>query len=748
MEKKLNNIFKDILKIVFIICVVLSMTTSKVVAVSDNIQNKKAIVLIVDEISLVEILNSYTPNIDTLLENGAMGFMNIRAKSSLSNRGSTYLSLGMGVRTSASSRGGLAFQRDQEYPLTHNSIETEDIAVSDIYKLYTGKQLPDGEVINVSIRDIEKTALDITPNNQVGLLGKIAREEGIITGIVGNSDLSTPAREATMLAMDENGAIPFGYVDSDLLISDASVLGGVKLNQERLLEEVEDILPYVNMLFIDYGDTVRVQKASGPIIEDIRKEQKIKAIERADSFLGQVMNKVDQEKTLFMIITPNPSPEMVSQGNFGLTPIVMSGPNIQRGLLTSNTTRREGLVTNFDFSPTLLSFFGITESRGFIGETMKVAANDNPAETLLKNQEQNLYLRKYRRFFHNAFIILIGITLIGFYLPKFTKWKGLPGRILNYLSLTVMIVPLMMMTVSLIGYKSITFDLIYVFGGAFIISYVLNKIFNQKLLIMAIVALLTSGLLLTDVFVLQKLMIISPLGSDAIAGGRFYGIGNDYMGILLGSTLLGFFSLFHLYKTKKSVMVVSMITYMLLAIVGLSPFFGANMGGTLSAMLSTLLILLVIFDRKLSFKKIAIIGVGVVLGILLVARLDTLFNPNPSHAGKALESLMVGGWNKFFEIIGSKLKQVLWNLVNSPWNIILFSQLILGILLYRYKGKILMEVRENFWNLYKGFTIILFCGVAVFLFNDTGTIAAALELSYLFIPLGVVLNNIDRAEIL
>ncbi|MBU5438388.1 hypothetical protein KQI42_10230 [Tissierella sp. MSJ-40] len=742
MQRSWKTIFKYTLNLFLGVCLVLGMLISESAAASNKTEDKKAIILILDEVSLEEMLNSNTPNIDLLLENGAIGLMNTRAKSSLSNRGSTYLSLGMGVRTLASTQGGLAFERDKMYPLSDYNLVSEYVTVSDLYKLYTGETPPDGEIINVAIGDIKRTALDITPNNQVGLLGKIAKEKGLVIGVAGNSDLNAPSREVTMLAMDENGVIPFGSIGSDLLTSDADVLGGIKLNQKKLLDEVERILPNIDILFIDYGDTARIQKTDRLTTDSVREEQKIKAIERADSFFGQVINKVDLEKTLFMVITPNPSRETVKQGNFALTPIIISGPNIEKGLVTSNTTRREGLVTNFDFGPTILNFFGITEYKSFIGEPMQAVGNENSIQTLLSNQTKFLYLRKYRSVFHWSFITLIGITLVGFYLPRFTKWKGLPDKVLNHLSLTIMAVPLTMMTISLLGYKSIILDLIYVFGGAFIIAYILNKIFNQNLLTMAILGLATSIFLLIDIYFVEKLMIISPLGSDAIAGGRFYGIGNDYMGILLGSTLLGVFSLFHLYKINKSIMAVFTTSYMFLVMIALSPFFGANMGGTLSAMLITLLTLLTIFDKKFSLKKIILIVMGVLVGIIVLAAFDASFNPNPTHGGKALESLITGGWSKFFEIISSKLGQVFWNLIHASWNIILFSQIILTVLLYRRKNTVLMKIRESYPNLFKGFIVILLGGVAVFSFNDTGTIAAALILTYLFIPLGMLLNDV------
>lgn len=745
MQKSWEPIYKYIFTLFLALSLVLGMPISKANATATG--NQKAIILILDQISLEDLLNSHCSNINLLLDRGAIGLMNTRSKSSISNRGSTYLSMGMGVRTLALTQGGLAFSREKMFPLSDyilsNSLIPEYITTEGLYQSYTGEVTPDGEIINIAIGDIEKVAMSTTPNNQIGLLGKVARENDLTIGIVGNSDLNAPAREATMLAMDENGIIPYGSVDTDLLIADPNVLGGMRLNQDRLLEEVERILPNVDLLFIDYGDTVRIEQSDRLATDSAIENQRTSAIQRADFFLGQVMEKVDLEETLFIVTSPNPSKEMVNEGNFALTPIIVAGNNTEKGLLISRTTRREGLVTNFDFGPTIFNFFHVNTNKMFIGESMEVVPNENPIQILLKNQGQFLYIRKYRKIFHWIFIILVFVALTGFYLPKFTKWKGPSNRVLNYLSLTLMAIPLTMMTVSLFGYKFIILDIIYVFCAAFVIAYILNRIFNQKLKAMAILGLATSVFLIIDIYFIKKLMIISPLGSDAIAGGRFYGIGNDYMGILLGSTLLGLFSLFQLYKTKKTTMMMWVLFYMFLVIIALSPFFGANMGGALSATIVVLLSVLIISGRKVSFKKTIIIMVSVIIGIILLAGLDALFNPNPTHAGKALMSLTTGGFSIFFEIISSKLRQVFWNLLNASWNIILFLQIIIMILLYKYKYGYLIAIREKYENLFKGFAVILLGGICVFLFNDTGTIAAALMLVYLFIPLGILLKDVQ-----
>lgn len=739
MKKTFTHIFKYTLCFILVTGLLLSSKLPKSVSYAEN-NGKKAIIMILDMISLNELIESNTPNIDSLLDNGSIGLMNMRSRSRVSNKSSSYLSLGMGVKTLASANGNLASNRDNLYPLSDYKHFKESISAGEMYKLFTGNETPDGEIVNIAFGNVEKTALSITPNNQVGLLGKIARENNLKVGLLGNGDADSPSRESSLLAMDERGIIPIGNVGSDLLEIDTNVLGGLKLDQNKLLGELDRILPETDILFVDYGDPERIEKSENFATDNILKSQKVMAIERADSFLGEIKNRVDMNNTLFMIVTPNPSKETISNGNFALTPFIMSSQDTHSGLLTSDTTRREGLIANFDFTPTLLNYFNISDT-SFSGSVIKTISSDDTSELLLKNEADFLYLRKYRRVFHWTFIVFAGISLVGLFLSKFTKWNLYPKKVLTHLSLTALTIPITMMLVSLFGYKSIILDILFVVIGAFLIEFTLNKILKNDLKVISIVSLATSLFLLIDIFFIEKLMIVSPLGSDAIAGGRFYGIGNDYMGILLGSTLLGIFSLFHIYKLKKRNIAIFTVMYMLVSIIALSPFFGANVGGTLSAMFVTLIALVFILNKKFSIKSIFLIGIGVFVMIILLAALDMNFNPNPTHAGKALEGLMTDGVSKFIEIVTIKLGQVFWNLAHASWNIILFLEILLTFLLYKFKKQELINLNNKFKRLLNGLLVILIGGVIVFLFNDTGTIAAAIMTLYTFIPLGLIMNK-------
>lgn len=746
MKKICNNIFKHSICFLLIVGLILSskLPGSETYRVhADSVKDKKAIILILDRVTLDELVESKTPNMDFLVENGSMGLMNTRSRTAVTNKVSNYLSLGMGVKTSAALKGDQAFNRDFKYPLVDYSSLDEKSSIEEIYRLYTGSVPPAGEIVNIAISDIEKTALAITPNNEVGLLGNIARENGLKIGLLGNNDLDGPSRPASVMLMDEKGVIPYGNIGSRLLAADPTVLGGIRLDKARLMEEVDRILPSVDMLFLDYGDAVRIEESNHIASDSIIIGQKMKAIERADAFLGEIFKKVDMDSTLFMVLTPNPSKESISNGNFGLTPFILSGGEVETGLLTSDTTNRKGLVANFNFAPTLLDYFDIEDQSMFIGGPMTTIETDDARDILVKNENEFLYLRKYRKVFHWSFIALAGLSLLGLFVSKFTRFDKIPRNILKYLGLTTLSVPLTMMLVSVVGYRYIVIDLLFVVGGAFCIAYILSKIFKNNVKTIITISFATSLFLLVDMFFIKELMIVSPLGSDAIAGGRFYGIGNDYMGILLGSSILGIFSSFYLYDIKKHVLSIFTIIYMLVVVIALSPFFGANVGGTLSAMFVTIVALFVMFDKKFSLKKVLALLVGVVLAVILLAILDLSLNPNPTHAGKALEGLMSGGLSKFIEIITIKLKQVVWNLAYASWNIILFLEVVIMVLLFKFKEKTLKLLDNKYAKLLKGYFVILVGGLIVFLFNDTGTIAAAIMLTYLFIPLGMLMKNIE-----
>lgn len=702
---------------------------------------KKIIVIILDQISLQDIQDVQAPNLQRLINTGGIAYMNIRPKFRNSNRGSSYLSIGMGIRTTAPAQGSLAFNTDEEAQLSGGKF-VQGLKAGELYSLFTGN-IPEGEVVNLAIANIAATALKATPSATVGLLGEIARENNIVFGILGNSDTSTPRREGVLLAMDKKGIVPYGNVSDDLLTYDANILGGQILDNQKLLSETKRILPKVDVLFIDYGDVARIEASSSLASDEILRKQRLNVITRLDKYLEELF-AITPQKTVYMVLVPNPSREMLSKGNFGLTPFIMSDLKGSPCLLTSASTRREGLVTNFDLGATVFSYFDLKPQ--LVGNPIHFVANNAPLDFLLKEGELFLNLREIRYTLHALYIGFLLLVLLLNFIPVFIPKSKFFLPYIKFFSLWGLSLPLTFVFSSYIGYASLFADIAFIFAGAFLISLLITKFSQDYLFSIGLVCALTASTLLIDVFLGAPLTLISPLGSDAIAGGRFYGIGNDLMGILLGSTVTALFIFVVRRNNKKHYQLVLGLIPLLACVVALIfPQFGANIGGSIGAMAITLIYTLKVLDKNISFRKLFLILFMVFAAIWVFAFADAFFNPNPSHAGKAVQAMLENqGFGKIIELIRVKLGLFLWNLFHSSWNLVLLLQFIILILLIRLRYAVLQKTFREFPYFAKEFSVFLFGGLVIFLFNDSGTIAAALMLTYLFVQTAYLMQKAER----
>ncbi|NLB88726.1 MAG: hypothetical protein GX790_05795, partial [Syntrophomonadaceae bacterium] len=151
---------------------------------------------------------------------------------------------------------------------------------------------------------------------------------------------------------------------------------------------------------------------------------------------------------------------------------------------------------------------------------------------------------------------------------------------------------------------------------------------------------------------------------------------------------------------------------------------------------------LYITGRKIDLKKLFIIGVIAVLGVIGVAQLDALFSSNPSHAGKAINSLFTGGLPVFISIIRTKLGILANTIYTSNWSIVLLTSVALYIYIWlKFKDK-LAVLALKLPSIMTCIRVLIISAIIVFLVNDTGIIASALIFTYIISSLWVGLNEI------
>ncbi len=292
-------------------------------------------------------------------------------------------------------------------------------------------------------------------------------------------------------------------------------------------------------------------------------------------------------------------------------------------------------------------------------------------------------------------LIVIGILPISFIISSVFNWN-------NYISYVL--------TISLIS-------VILVF-----ILYKLKKA-NALLLITGIIY----TLLVLDIFTGGNLIRYSALGHDPAIGARYFGLGNELVGLFLGATIT-FASIIINQSGKKY------ISYILLVLSGIIvgyPKLGANVGGSIALLFAILYFVIEDLDIDISLGKIAGIGLGVVLFILVMAFIDIKFNSNPTHLGRAFLDIKKDGGNIANSIIFRKVLMNIKLVGTSIWTKVLFVNILCqGVLSYIWGDKI----REYFNNkkyLFIGLISGLVGSIMGFLANDSGVILASISMTFI-----------------
>lgn len=691
---------------------------------------KKALVIVMDYIDVNDLMQAHIPNLNLLLEQSGIGLMNVRAKNR--DPASSFMSMTVGSRISAFSGSELSFnssEKVEKLPDVYSS-QPDSPSAGQLYRLFTGNPAPPQGVVNLSIEPARKFADSFSPPYQIGRLGSWARESNLQIGVLGNADIiNSMDRTIAILGMDNKGIVPRGDVSQDILEKDPGSLGGLSTNPGAFLAAFSELWKQSDMMFVDLGDTSRVERSRDNCAPEMLIQHRRQALESSDLLLGQILKQVDLSQTLLLILTPDTNQDMVLAGNFGLTPVIARFPHATRGLVTSPTTRRAGLVTNLDLLPTIQAYFQSPEANPTLGIT--VDADSHSSLQGINNQlALFLKLRKSRDPLHFTFMFILAALLVSAYL-YYVRGKQEMRTLFRVLVSAGLTVPLIFLFLSYTGYASLFTTICLTLLLSLLSGFFFTLVIKNPGLRLGLLCGFTSLALIVDGFRGSPLMLLSPLGSDAIAGGRFYGIGNDYMGIILGSTLVAvMLGLNRLKVSRGWKALLGLIPLGTAALVIGYPHYGANMGGLITSLAIIALFLLQVRGRRVGIPQYVVILILAFLGTLLVAYLDARLDIAPTHAGKAVSGLSSGGLPLVWGMLQSKISILVGTTIHTTWTLILAGGVLLWLLSRSLWRPSLPLVEKALPESVQGFNVLLWGALTVFLVNDTGIIAAAFMFIY------------------
>lgn len=696
-------------------------------AASEN-SRPKVVMVLLNRITLEDLLDDRYQNISKVISQGGLGLMTINTGGDYNDAGA-YLSIGSGNRFAGTQPAGESYHREEVLPDGSRAV--------DVYVRNTGNDPGGSEILTISLPALLKVNQNKNIASVPGQLGQILQQSGLQTAVIGNSDTDpgSPAnRPAALIAMDELGRVDYGNVTRELLVRDRYSPYGWRTDYDRLRAELERVWDKSDLIVVETGDTLRSNDSNLQEMKSMIDAHRHEAVKNADRFIGGLLPKADKN-TMIMIVTPLPYVQAIRDG-IRLSPLVIAGGAVEPGsILVSSSTRQEALVANFDVAATVAKHLGVANLGGMIGLPVTGIISGRQTETvaevqswLVANWTQRSGVLYYFVRYHWIIYVLALVQVI----TGFTGWQR-PAR---FLLTAVLLYPLAILLVPLIGFANKWLSIFLSILMLVLITYVLTHIRHNLKMFLALAAASVVPCVV-DVLTGARLMKTAALGYDLVAGGRFYGIGNEYMGVVIGASILGAAVLLQLYScTRRWVLPLIGLGFAGLVVFFAAPGVGTNAGGSLAAVVGFAASMYLFSGRKMTIRSVILLLGAVITGVgILVLVNYFIMSGSSSHIGRAIDNALQGDLTAVWYTVQRKLVANFYLLRHSPFSVILVLQLLLGLAIAARKQVSLAALAKSNRYMVCGMAGIFFGALGAFVFNDSGVIAAAIMLNYLVIPL-------------
>lgn len=694
----------------------------------------KVIIFVIDQVSLSEIRDTGASNIKDLIKRGGVGVASVISKD---KNGQTpeYLTIGAGNKAAGvDATAALALRT----PLLEGFGFGERIsgrAAGEIYSERTGRKILGNQAANLSISALIKANSTGEYNAVPGSLGEALEKKGLKTAAIGNADTSTEYGRAIIdIVMDKKGIVNYGRLDKRLLLDDAAFPSGSRTDPDRLYAAFTAAYAMSDVVAVEWGDTSRVRGETDYITPGREKELIKQSIKRADSFIGEVLKIVDLKKDLLIIVSPAASVNDAAANQL-VTPVIMSGPEIGVGLLTSASTRRPEAVINVDIAPTVLNHFGLETPADMTGRPIfaKQTGKDS-LETVISATQRWVTVRALMNSglrllaYWDIFVLGLFIVLL---LAK--KYRVYAARI-RWALLTVSVIPLVYLLLPLLNYGSTMVVMVEIVVLTALIVALVYNVARRPVEAVGMIGLATAATLLIDLATGARLAQDSLLGYSVLSGARFYGIGNEFAGVLIGSVIIGAFYIVtngHQEVAIARKLAASALLIISAGMMGASGL-GAEFGSLLAAVAGFGVMALGIFREKYRTRDILVLaGLGFAAIAAFVGYDLSTGVSGGSHVGRLAAQIQAEGLAPLYTIAGRKIAMNIKLIQFAFWNWVnIASGAALVIAFYGLKN--LLKLVFQRYPYFKP-TMVggLICCVGALVFNDSGVVAMAMIFLYL-----------------
>jgi len=678
---------------------------------------------------------------DNYAKTAAFGLVSNRTANTRSDLASVMATLNAGVRLSAAPT--FKTPPDEAFALNgymYDESIGKGIHIKELFSKYSQSDnisLPSADALATLNKDLNYT---VEIGKFVSTLQKRqSRLDKVVTfSIYGNSDTyATRLRPMSfMLIGAENVG---GDISNSCLIPDPKSVGGFKTNVKYIVDSVQNIENTDQLILIDFGDGERLG-ATVPSEQDLQP-----IYNNLAKMIDGLSEKFAETDTVILFASLNLENSALRSG-IPLSPIMLldlsATENAANRFFISNSTQRAGFIVNLDIPVYINSYFR-KDVDGFAGRNIELVKAESETLPFLRAKEQQMTAT-----YNTRTILMVAYVIYGILVSMFALFVIFSRRTIK-LILTMQVLLWSIIVLPIAFYISPTFGF-YTVAKAAVFAIIFSGIFSVLLSRIADVrrALFVLGagitvIILADTVTGSFIAKSAILGYDLIGGSRFYGIGNEMCGVLMGASLLAIFAFLDLKgKVTEAITAYTVFAFFVIIIIIGLPSFGTNFGGMISMAAACGLGFYLLKDTKIWRKRSAIAFVIAALLILLLIYVNMIIGS--THIGSTFAQSL----NDPYILWQSALRKWAMNfklMRFSTWTYLITSSVVI-VLLFAFKTdragvKLILE-RHAF--LRKGFTAIAFGALVGFLVNDSGVVLAATCIIYMAVPIAILVG--DRAK--
>jgi hypothetical protein len=359
----------------------------------------------------------------------------------------------------------------------------------------------------------------------------------------------------------------------------------------------------------------------------------------ADSQLGRLVAELPAGTTL-LVTAPGATAKPPH-----LQLALVSGPGYSDGRLDATSTRQPGLVVLTDLTPTVLGWLGrgvpAREAADVVGAQITRADRGGTTVSSLVGRDtaEQVWHATHSTFFWAfaladiAVMAAIGLAFWGA-APERRRRRARCWRVAGVFAVSV---PAGTFLANLVPWWLFAHPAAWLYGLAVAWAAVIGAVAlagpwrRDPLGPFGVICLLTVVVLGLDVMTGSRLQMETPFGLSVLQAGRFYGIGNEALGIygltaLLAAAWLGLLALRRYPSSRRPAVALVTVVAVFAVFASGWPGFGGKVGGTIAMVPCFVLLAIIVAGVRLNWRYVLLVAVSG-LALFAIFALISYFTP-------------------------------------------------------------------------------------------------------------------------